>query len=159
MLGVACEQICRITTWQRSDCVRLRAIRHICQSVGLVARLTSHGVIVVGSALVVQMNLSCSDRLRILRMIQNDLLVHATVVLHVVIETAVPTLARLGGLLRVVSRLEHVVLVDEARASVHDLSAIARNLIAVSRREVLQLVRLLRHHIVLLAGGRVINWH
>ena len=50
-------------------------------------------------------------------------------------------------------RLEHVVLVNEAGSCVDDLTAVARNLVAVPSRKVLYLVRLLRDDIRLSIDG------
>ena len=62
------------------------------------------------------------------------------------VEAAVPALARFRALLRVVSRLEHVVLVDEAGAGVDDLTTVASDWVAIPSRKVRELVVLLRDH-------------
>lgn len=80
-----------------------------------------------------------------------DLLVEARVLVEVVVEAAVPALAALVGLLRVVTGLVHVVLVDETGACVDDLAAGAGHGIrgsAVASRAGLLIPRLPRIQVI-----------
>lgn len=124
--------------------MRLGAVGDVLQA-ALVTRLDLH--VVAGSALIIQRYLSCSGRLCVRRILQDvNLLIDGTTVLQVLIEAAVPALARFRAFLRVVSRLEHVVLVDETGAVVDDLTTVARDWIAVPSRKVRELVVLLPDH-------------
>ena len=133
--------------------MRLGPVGNILQA-ALVTRLDTHAIVAAGSALIVQGYLSCSDRLRVLWILQDvNLLVDAAIVLQVLVEAAVPALARFRALLRVVTRLEHVVLVDEAGAGVDDLTTVASDWVAIPSRKVRELVVLLRDHALLAIDG------
>lgn len=51
------------------------------------------------------------------------------------------------------SRLEHIVLVNETGSGVDDLTTVASNLVSVPSRKVRYLIRLLRHHVLISVDG------